>query len=173
MSYASRNATCFVALDVETANNTSGSICSLGLARFQGDSLISTYYTLIRPPDEFGEFYYHCIRVHGITPADVAFSPSLHDEFPNIATFIGDDLIVAHNAPFDSRHLHSAFKHYGIDKAYSFACTLTLARGHLNLPNYKLNTICDFLAIPLDNYHNALADAIACGRMYTQLTTHG
>jgi DNA polymerase-3 subunit epsilon len=161
---------CFVALDVETANNTSGSICSIGLARFGGDSLVSTYYTLIRPPAAFGDFNHYCIQVHGITPADVASSPSLRDEFSNIAAFIGDDLVVAHNASFDSRHLHSILNYYDIDKTYSFACTLALARRNLNLPNYKLNTVCNHLAISLENYHNALADAIACGKVYAQLS---
>jgi DNA polymerase-3 subunit epsilon len=156
-------------LDVETANNVSGSICSIGLARFQEGLLVSTYYTLIKPPEEYGDFNYYCVQVHGITPADVASSPSLGDEFSNIAAFINDDLIVAHNASFDSRHLHSALAYYGIDKAYSFACTLALARMDLDLPNYKLDTVCNHLAISLDNYHNALADAIACGRVYVRL----
>jgi DNA polymerase-3 subunit epsilon len=171
MSRKSRNEKRFVALDVETANNVSGSICSIGLARFQEGLLVSTYYTLIRPPEEFGDFNYHCIRVHGITPMDVASSPSLRDEFSSIAVFIGDDLIVAHNASFDSRQLHSAFKYYNINITYSFTCTLALARRALDLPNYKLDTVCEHLMIPLENYHNALADAIACGKVYAQLAT--
>jgi DNA polymerase-3 subunit epsilon len=160
----------YVALDVETANSRAGSICSIGLARFEDGILASKYYSLIRPPDDFGDFNYHCVAVHGITPADLCDSPTLAEAYEEIEPFIGDSLLVAHNSPFDSRHLHGALGYFGIRKTYDFACTLALARNTLDLPSYKLNLVCEHLGIPLGNYHNSLDDAIACGRVYAKLT---
>ncbi|MDR0513582.1 MAG: 3'-5' exonuclease [Coriobacteriaceae bacterium] len=159
----------YVALDVETANNHAGAICSIGLARFEDDELVSQYYSLIRPPEEFGEFNYYCVAVHGITPADLTESPTLAEAYDEIGGFIGDSLLVAHNSPFDSRHFHGALDFFGIRKTYHFACTLALARRTLDLPGYRLNQVCEHLGIPLGNYHNALDDAIACGKVYARL----
>lgn len=46
--------------------------------------------------------------------------------------------------------------------------TLMLAKKQLQLPNYRLNTICDFLQIKL-NHHEALSDARACAEIYQRL----
>ena len=39
----------YVALDVETANDFRGSICSIGLVKFQDGTIVDTYYTLFNP----------------------------------------------------------------------------------------------------------------------------
>jgi DNA polymerase-3 subunit epsilon len=160
----------FVALDVETANNCSGSICSIGLARFNGNALQEEYYSLIRPPEELGEFNHHCVQVHGIMASDVFASPSFADALTSIERFIGDSLLVAHNAPFDSRHFHSAMNMAGIRRNYQFVCTLALARRMLTLPNYRLESVCQYFDINLGHHHNALNDAIACGRVFSKLS---
>lgn len=160
----------FVSLDVETANNASGSICSIGLARFSNGSLVDKYYSLVCPPEEFGEFSAFCIQVHGITPETVEDKPTYREQHAAIDSFIDGQLLVAHNAPFDSRHLRAIMGFNGYEYGHEFACTLSLARRMLHLPNYKLDTVCDYLDIMLDNYHNALDDAIACGNIFACLT---
>lgn len=49
--------------------------------------------------------------------------------------------------------------------------TLGLAKEKLQLPNYKLNTICQALDIEL-NHHEALSDALACMHIHRRLS-HG
>lgn len=53
----------YVALDIETANDFRGSICSIGLVKFQDGTIIDTYYTLINPETSFDTFN---ISIHGI-----------------------------------------------------------------------------------------------------------
>ncbi|HEL0683175.1 TPA: DNA polymerase III subunit epsilon, partial [Streptococcus equi subsp. zooepidemicus] len=67
----------YVALDVETANSFRGSICSIGLVKFQDGEVIDSFYSLINPEEEFDEFN---IFIHGIMPDDVIGSPT----FPEI-----------------------------------------------------------------------------------------
>jgi DNA polymerase-3 subunit epsilon len=43
----------FIALDVETANSDMASICSIGIAGYEGAEIKVEYYTLIDPQDEF------------------------------------------------------------------------------------------------------------------------
>jgi DNA polymerase-3 subunit epsilon len=159
----------FVALDVETANGRSGSICSIGLARFCDGVLKDELYSLIKPPVGLDEFNYYCTRVHGITPDDVCCAPTFAAAYCDIETFIGERLLVSHNAPFDSRHLHAAMDRVDAGRVYQFACTLALSRRFLSLPNYKLDTACDYFEIPLGRHHNALDDAIACGKLFNRL----
>ncbi|MDR0501184.1 MAG: 3'-5' exoribonuclease [Coriobacteriales bacterium] len=159
----------YVAFDVETANNCAGSICSIGLAYFNNNKLASKYYSLVRPPDEFGDFNYYCVSVHGLTADILSDQPTFAEIYSDIEDFIGNNLLVAHNAPFDSRHFHAALAHTGINRSYDFACTLSLARRTLSLSTYKFDVVCKHLGVPLENYHNALSDAIACGKVYAAL----
>jgi DNA polymerase-3 subunit epsilon len=159
----------FVAFDVETANNTPGSICSIGMAGFENDKLTTKYYSLIRPPEDFGGFNYFCEQVHGITTSDVVQAPNFKQVYLDIEQFIEGRLLVAHNSSFDARHLNGIMNYYDIGATYDFTCTLALARRMLTLPNYKLDTVCNYLGVQLKNYHNALDDAIACGKIYSIL----
>ena len=43
----------YVALDVETANSFRGSICSIGLVKFQNGKVVDSSYSLIHPEEDF------------------------------------------------------------------------------------------------------------------------
>lgn len=160
----------YVALDVETANNARGSICSIGLALFVDGTQVDEYYSLVRPPEELGEFSFWCVKVHGITPDIIEHEYTYGEQHGVINSFIGRRLVVAHNAPFDSRHLKAIMEFNGHRYLHQFDCTLGLARKKLVLPDYKLETVCSYLDIELNHHHNALEDAVACGKIYAQLT---
>jgi DNA polymerase-3 subunit epsilon len=52
----------FVALDVETANADSSSICQIGLATFEDGCLVDEWSTLVNPEDYFDPFN---VSIHG------------------------------------------------------------------------------------------------------------
>ena len=58
----------YVALDVETANSFRGSICSIGLVKFQNGKVVDSFYSLINPEEDFD---YRNINIHGITQKDI------------------------------------------------------------------------------------------------------
>ena len=62
----------YVALDVETANSFRGSICSIGLVKFQNGKVVDSFYSLINPEEDFD---YRNINIHGITQKDILNSP--------------------------------------------------------------------------------------------------
>ena len=66
----------FVAIDVETANSDQGSICSIGIARFEGDQILDEWYSLVNPDDEFSAIN---TGIHGIDERTVRDAPSYHD----------------------------------------------------------------------------------------------
>ena len=49
----------FVAVDVETANSSRASICSIGVASFSDGKLVDEFYTLLNPQTDF---YSHNIQ---------------------------------------------------------------------------------------------------------------
>ena len=75
----------FVALDVETANADSSSICQIGVVTFENSVVADTWVSLVNPEDEFDEFN---VSIHGISEDDVIDAPT----FLSIATHL-DQLI--------------------------------------------------------------------------------
>ncbi|MGP6408676.1 3'-5' exonuclease [Streptococcus dysgalactiae subsp. equisimilis] len=151
----------YVALDVETANSFRGSICSIGLVKFQDGEVIDSFYSLINPEEEFDEFN---IFIHGIMPDDVIGSPTFPEIRQKIIDFIGTDIIVAHFAQFDMGALKDAYQKYHLEfDNIEYICSYRLAKAALpGQLNYKLERLAKNLNLELD-HHNALSDAQACG----------
>ena len=157
----------YVALEIETANDFRGSICSIGLVKFQDGNIIDTFYTLINPEEEFDYFN---IFIHGITPEDVRDSPTFPEVRKAIVDFIGSDIVVCHFAQFDMGALNDVYNKYQLDyDDIKYICSYRLAKvampGQLN---YKLKNLSKTLNIQLD-HHNALSDAKASGLILDHL----
>ncbi len=162
----------FIALDFETANPKRFSACSLALTVIRNNQIVDEMYSLIKPPTDFSP---NNIRIHGITPKDVAKAPTFAQLWPHISSFFDPNkLIVAHNAPFDCSVLRKTLEYYTLSMPNFFVLdTLKTSRNLLSgLPNYKLNTVCDFLQIPLVHHHNALDDSRACAEILLYQAQH-
>ena len=151
----------YVALDVETANSFRGSICSIGLVKFQNDKVVDSFYSLINPEEDFD---YRNINIHGITQKDILNSPIFPEIRQRIIDFIGTNIVVSHFAQFDIGALKDAYLKYNLDfDDVKFVCSYRLAKIALpGLINYKLKTLTKELNIKLE-HHNALSDAKASG----------
>jgi Exonuclease len=91
----------YVAIDFETANSYRGSPCAVGLVRVRNGVPVAERRWLMRPPEEVDHFDSFNIWIHGITEDMVASEPRWKHFLPFIVDFIGDDVVVAHNAGFD------------------------------------------------------------------------
>lgn len=156
----------FTALDFETANGFRGSPCSVGLVRVRDGQPVERAYWLMRPPSGFDRFDGRNVRIHGITADQVAAAPRFGDLFAELADFIGDDPLVAHNAGFDIGVIESALEVSGMDiPQLDYACSLMMARRTYDLPSYALPVAAREAGYELRNHHDALADAEACARI--------
>ena len=100
--------------------------------------------------------------VHGITAQMVADAPRWCDVLPAIVEFIGDDVVVAHNAGFDIGVIRYACAVDNIEwPALRFLCTLVTARRAFTLPSYRLPFVTDHCGLALVDHHDPLADARA------------
>lgn len=162
----------FTALDFETANGHRGSPCSVGLVRVRDGVIVERAHYLMRPPEGADHFDDFNIALHGIGPGMVADQPRWAQRLPQIMNFIGDDIVVAHNAAFDTSVIRYACDLDGT--AYPdmrFMCTLVLARRLRQLPSYRLPFVLDSYGLTMGAHHNALADAEAAAILALAMAT--
>ncbi len=163
----------YTALDVETANNTGGAICQIGLVIADGDDVVTQRCDLIDPDARFDPF---CVSVHHITPRMVEGAPRFPELWREIAPyFTPDTIVLAHNAAFDLGQLTAMLRRYRlpVPKLRS-CCTVQMARRRFPRTlygSYTLDTITRAFSIPLLQHHDALCDARACFELFRCLRT--
>lgn len=156
----------FTAIDFETANSSRASVCAVGLVKIRDGRIDSESGGLIRPPDGYRDFSWANIGVHGITAEMVADAPSWRRAGLWIREFVGDDLLVAHNAPFDMSVLRCACATENIPVPdVDYLCTLALARRACDLPSNRLPAVAAEFGIAFTNHHDASADARCAGEI--------
>jgi DNA polymerase-3 subunit epsilon len=155
----------YVAIDFETANNDPTSACSVGLAKMEDGELIDSFYSLILPPSRY--FSPMNISIHGIYPEDVAEAPEFDLIWPEILLFIGDSLLIAHNAPFDMGILRAMLTHYELPiPPLRYTCTVKISRSIWpQFPNHKLTDLSRRFGFDY-RAHYALDDAVNCARLF-------
>ncbi|MCH3908236.1 MAG: 3'-5' exoribonuclease [Sphaerochaeta sp.] len=165
----------YVALDFETANGYPGGGCAIGLARFDMDgNVLDHYYSLIHPKVEY--FDGEMTNVHQLKKEDCLAAPSFPDLWPDIRSFIGHNLVVAHFAQFDMGVLKDTLEAYELSSgAITYLCTFNLAKKVWpKLPTYKLSYLVQYLGL-VDQYHEhyAMDDAVMCGKlMHKECASH-
>ena len=150
----------FTAIDFETANPKRASACSVGLARVRDGQVTHAAGTLIRPPAGYREFSPFNTRVHGITAAMVSGAPEWQRVAAWIRGYVGDDLLVAHNAAFDMSVLRQAHAAERLAlPGNQYVCTLELARRACRLSSNRLPDVAAEFGVALTAHHDAAADA--------------
>ncbi|PRZ18934.1 exonuclease domain-containing protein [Nesterenkonia sandarakina] len=152
----------FTVVDFETANGFRGSPCAIGLVKVRDGEEVDTYYSAMRPPEGFDRFDPHNVAIHGITAEAVAQAPRFGELFAEIHRFIGDDVLVAHNAGFDIEVFESALEVSGLDSpGLSCLCSVRLSRANYQLPSHALPKAAAEAGYNLTQHHYALDDARA------------
>ncbi len=156
----------FIAVDVETANSEPSSICAIGAVKVHDGVIVDRRYNLVHPEPDY--YIRRCSGIHGLTDADTYNAPSFGQLWESWIGWLDGHRLIAHNALFDSRCIREACRVYRLDPPAHWGCTLRAARRKIPrfvLPSKSLDSLCGFFGIPLDNHHNALADAEACAKL--------
>ena len=154
-----------MALDTETTglSPVDDRIVELAAVAFRADGTeLGTFEQLIDPGIPIPPLL---TRIHGITDEMVAGKPSIEKVLPDFVRFIGDGILLAHNAPYDVSMLLVPMMRLtgGIAPGNLVLDTCALARAAFpGAPNYKLSTVANLLGIPTGKAHRALSDVHAC-----------
>ena len=98
-------------------------------------------------------------EVTNITDEMVKDAETIEQIFPKILEFLGDSVIVAHNAGFDVGFLKQNAKALGYEFDYTYLDTLSLAKDLFpDYKKYKLGKIAENLGIKVEVAHRALDD---------------
>jgi len=156
----------FTAIDFETANSSSASACAVGLARVRDGRVVASEGWLIKPPAGHERFFEVNVGIHGIRPEDVAGARGWTAQLPDLTAFIGDDVLVAHNAGFDMRVLRSACEATGtLVPPYRYVCSVQVGRKTYDLDSYRLPSVAAAAGHLDFAHHEATADALACAQI--------
>jgi DNA polymerase-3 subunit epsilon len=156
----------FVAIDFETANGSPASPCAVGLIRVRDGKIVDGFESLFQPPSLHNWFSAGNIAVHGITPAMIESAPQYSEVLTQMLEFVGQDVLIAHNAPFDMGVLRASALAIGESlPVLGYSCSLQIARKTYNLDSYRLNQVAYAVGHEEFEHHNALADSDACSRI--------
>ncbi|MBK8105583.1 MAG: DNA polymerase III subunit epsilon [Betaproteobacteria bacterium] len=110
------------------------------------------------------------IAIHGIQPEMVRGQPTIARVLPAFHTFVGDTVLVAHNAAFDMRFLQLAEARSGVVFDQPVLDTLLLsAVVHPNQESHRLEAIAERFGITVIGRHTALGDAIVTAEVFLKL----
>jgi DNA polymerase III epsilon subunit family exonuclease len=127
------------------------------------------FQTLINPECEIPIFITQLTR---ISDSMVANAPKFAEIADDLLDFIGDSVLVAHNARFDMMFLNHEIGmiHQGYKVKNPQLCTVKLSRNLVpHIENHKLNTVAQHFCVDLTNHHRAAADAHATAKIFISL----
>lgn len=160
----------FIAFDLETTGTLPGvdKIVEIGAVRIVNGEVESVYSTLVDPliPIPAG-----ASAVNGITDEMVKGKPKIEELLHSFTEFCGDDVLVAHNAMFDTGFLVADYKRFEIctPKGLILDSYPMAKKVYPGLANYKLSTLVAHLQIEANGFHRAEGDATYCGKLLLKM----
>ena len=151
----------FVIYDVETTGLSAASekITEIGAVKIKNGEVVDRFSEFINPQKPIPP---KITELTGITDAMVADKDCEDVIIPKFVEFIGDSVLVAHNAKFDMGFLYSACERLNIKIDNCYLDTLELSRSlYPDLHNHKLDTIAKASGVTLTGHHRAVNDAEA------------
>ena len=160
-----------VVIDFETtglSTNGGDRAIEVGAVSIEDGAITDSFQSLINPGmtvDAFIENY------TGISNAMLFSAPSPDLVFPQLHQFIGDSVLIAHNAGFDRKFLDAEYSRVGYFRNQPFLCSMRIARRlYPKSPNHKLGTLVKYAKIPVTgDFHRALADAEMTGLLWLEM----
>lgn len=163
--------TSFVVFDLETtgAKAPPCRVIEIGAYRVVDGKVADEFHSLVNPEMPIPPFI---AALTGISDEMVKNAPKFRDVADDFLKFIGDSVLVAHNAHFDlgflNHEIGRIFEDYKVGNPS--LCTVQLSRKLLpNIQNHKLNTVADYFSVELINHHRAGDDARATAHIFVRL----
>ncbi len=158
----------FVVLDLETtgAKAPPCRITEIGAFRIADGRIEDEFHTLVNPETPIPPFI---TSLTGIHDAMVSDAPTFRSIADDLLGFIGESVLVAHNARFDIGFLNNeigrVYDEYKLGNPS--LCTVQLSRRLLpDIENHRLNTVARYFSIDLFNHHRAQDDARATAHIF-------
>ena len=156
----------YVVFDIETTGFSaiSDKIIEIGAVKVENGEIVDTFSTFVNPKRPIP---YNITKLTSITDDMVIDAPDIETVLPEFLEFIGDAVLVAHNAGFDVGFIEQNCRYQDIQPDFVSVDTVALARVLLPaLSKYKLDVVAKALGISLENHHRAVDDAGATAQIF-------
>lgn len=153
-----------VVFDFETTGTApDDEIIEIGAVKMVDGTITETFTTLINPGRHIPE---EATAVHGIVDADVADAPKIEKVIGDFFKFTRGAILAGHNVMFDYHYLNKAAERSDYDFDNDLIDTLSLSKQYIKgQSNNRLEGLCEYLKISLENAHRASHDALATAKL--------
>ncbi|HHU56515.1 MAG TPA: PolC-type DNA polymerase III, partial [Acholeplasmataceae bacterium] len=161
----------YIIYDLETTGFSSiyHEIIEIAAVKVKNGMIIDEFSSYVKPKNKITEFI---TKLTSITNDDVRAADPIEIVLPKFKKFIGDGILVAHNASFDNSHLYENMKRLNIyDGIIPTIDTMQLARvryGH-KLKKFNLKAVAKYFDVDLTQHHRAIYDARATGLIFINM----
>ena len=156
----------YCVLDIETTGLSfkTEKITELGAVKLKNGEIIDTFESFVNPekpiPDKI-------VQITNITDDMVKDAPTIEEILPKFIEFMGDSVLVAHNASFDIGFIRYNAEQIGYKLDNTYIDTLRLAKELFpDYKKYKLGIIAENLGIKVEVAHRALDDVITLVKVF-------
>lgn len=160
----------YVLVDIETTGLSpmDNEIIEIGALLVKNNEIVDTFSTLIKPSCIIEE---NITNLTGITNEMVEYAPNIYDVLLSFKKFIGDNVLIAHNARFDISFLNNNFiNHLNTPLENKYIDTLYLARKYLpKLNSHRLKVLAEYFDIDYRGAHRGLKDCEITKMVYDNL----
>lgn len=151
----------YVIFDLETTGFSSKNdkIIEIGAVKIKDGVIIDNFSEFVNPSRPIP---YKITELTGINDEMVRDAKTIEDVLPRFIDFVGDSVIVAHNAPFDTGFIRKNCNDMVLEFKNTVVDTVPLCRFlYPELKSVKLNLVAKYLGISLESHHRAVDDAKA------------
>ena len=158
----------YVVFDLETTGFSSikDKIIEIGAVKVENGVITDKFSTFVNPKVPIP---FEITNLTGITDDMVMEAPDIETILPQFFEFVGDAVLVAHNASFDVSFIEQNCRYQDITPDFTSVDTVAMARILLpTLSKFKLNVVANALHISLENHHRAVDDAGATAEIFVK-----
>ncbi len=158
----------YVVVDLETTGLDPYAGCEIieiGITEIKNNEIVRNYSRLVKPKEKIPPFI---TEITNITNEMVKNEESIETVLPRFRKFLGERVMIAHNAKFDLKFLNYYLRKYDLPIIENHICTLEMLKKCKSYKgkNKKLETACNYYNIVNENAHRADSDTRATAELF-------
>ena len=149
----------FVVFDIETTgfSPVANRIIEIGAVKVDKGQVVDRFSVFVNPEVPIP---FEIEKLTGINDSMVMEAETIETILPQFLDFVGDAVLVAHNANFDVSFIKENAKRQQLPVDFTYVDTVGIARMLLTgQAKYTLDAVAKTLKISLENHHRAVDDA--------------